>query len=179
MSSIQSNSFTAWPTSSFLESNHSGSLTLSVKSRKQSLWLSTMVFTLLQSSCLFSLTSLRTSSKSVVPFPNLERSFTLSGSVDDVTSLYCWQAIVKPSRTTYKKVFKRTLCEKFYGCQHQWGWPPDVTREASAGDPEVLGALYSEVQCILGNGHMGTPFVNRQTQVKHYLPRTSLKGCND
>ena len=116
MSSIQSNSFTAWPTSSFLGSNHSGSLTLSVRSRNQSLWLSTMVFTLLQSSCLFCLTSLRTSSKFVVPFPNLERSFAFFGSVDDATSLYCWKAIDKPSRTTCKyTVFKMTLCEKFYG----------------------------------------------------------------
>ena len=37
------------------------------------------------------------------------------------------------------------------------------------GGPMSIGAgawgLYSVVQCIMGNGHMGTPLVNRQTDM--------------
>ena len=36
------------------------------------------------------------------------------------------------------------------------------------------GFLYGEVQCIMGNGHMGLP-VDRHDW-KHYLPATSLVG---
>ena len=40
--------------------------------------------------------------------------------------------------------------------------------------------MYSEVQHIMGNGHMGNP-VNRLTNTskKHYLPTTSLAGGNE
>ena len=44
------------------------------------------------------------------------------------------------------------------------------------------GVLYSEVQCIMGNGHMGHPPPCGQTgthQWKHYLPTTSLAGGNN
>ena len=38
------------------------------------------------------------------------------------------------------------------------------------------GTLYNEVQCIMGNGHMGTPspLCRERHYWKHYLPRTSL-----
>ena len=39
-----------------------------------------------------------------------------------------------------------------------------------------LGGLYSEVQCIKSNGHMGTPPVNRQTRVKTLPSRNSVDG---
>ena len=52
----------------------------------------------------------------------------------------------------------------------QW-WPPDVT---SRGGGARGGGLYNEVQCIVGNGHMGKPSTpsNRTTDRdlwKHYL----------
>ena len=64
----------------------------------------------------------------------------------------------------------------------QW-WPSDVT---SRGVPlasclgEGLGFwgdLHNEVQCIIGNGYMGTPCEQIDThQWKYYLPVTSLAG---
>ena len=47
----------------------------------------------------------------------------------------------------------------------------DVQEGRGAG----LGGLYSEVQCIKSNGHMGTP-VNRQTRVKTLPSRNSVDG---
>ena len=39
------------------------------------------------------------------------------------------------------------------------------------------GGQYSEVQCIMGTGHIRSPSVNDgQTQLKDYLPATSLAG---
>ena len=39
------------------------------------------------------------------------------------------------------------------------------------------GALYSEVQCIMGNGHMGPPFSdNRQTRLKTLPCRNFVNG---
>ena len=41
--------------------------------------------------------------------------------------------------------------------------------------------LYSEVQCIMANGHTGTPFPDRMMDRhdrKHYLPATLLAGDN-
>ena len=59
------------------------------------------------------------------------------------------------------------------GCQGQGG----------GGSPGLMlgrESLYSEVQCIMGNDHMGTP-LDRQTHipVKHYLLATSLAGGNN
>ena len=41
-------------------------------------------------------------------------------------------------------------------------------------------SLYSEVQCIMGNGHMGPPShpVDRQTPVKTLLSRREVAGGN-
>ena len=36
---------------------------------------------------------------------------------------------------------------------------------------------YSEVQCIIGNGHMGNTPPDRMTDRKHYLLATSLAHC--
>ena len=51
-------------------------------------------------------------------------------------------------------------------CQYWWGWgpqenkfqhvPSDGHQMSLAGRAGAL-ILYSEVQCIMGNGHMGTP----------------------
>ena len=41
------------------------------------------------------------------------------------------------------------------------------------------GGLYCEIQCIMGNGHMGIPPVNRRHLWKHYLPATLLVGGNN
>ena len=44
-----------------------------------------------------------------------------------------------------------------------------------------LVSLYTEVQCIMCYGHMGTPPMDRHTDKhnwKHYLPVTSLAGGN-
>ena len=46
----------------------------------------------------------------------------------------------------------------------------------------VQGALYSELQCIMGNGHMETSLVDRMTDRpdwKHYIPTTSLVGSKN
>ena len=45
----------------------------------------------------------------------------------------------------------------------------------------LRGSLYGEIECIIGNGHMGTPswWTNILTDThdwKHYLPATSLAG---
>ena len=57
-------------------------------------------------------------------------------------------------------------------------WPPDVSN--GGGGPQantfeqvssdghhmsLAGAMYSEVQCIMGNGNMVTPPVDRQTRL--------------
>ena len=60
---------------------------------------------------------------------------------------------------------------------HIW-WPGGRAGESHVWCPgdgvEGMGALYSEVQCIMhGNGHMGTPSPCEQTdrhEWKHYLP---------
>ena len=44
--------------------------------------------------------------------------------------------------------------------------PPDVTRR---------GCLYGDVQCIMGNGHVGTPPLDRQTPMK-ILPSRNFVG---
>ena len=39
-------------------------------------------------------------------------------------------------------------------------------------------SLYGEVQCIMGNGHMGSLPVKRQTPLKNYLPFRLSRGNN-
>ena len=68
----------------------------------------------------------------------------------------------------------------------QW-WLPGVTSRFNEshvwclGRPvEVGGGLYSEVQCIMGDGHVG-PLIDGMTDRhnwKHYLPATSLAASN-
>ena len=39
------------------------------------------------------------------------------------------------------------------------------------------GVLYSEIQCIMGNGHMGTtPWTDRQTPMKALLSHNFIGG---
>ena len=56
-------------------------------------------------------------------------------------------------------------------------WPPDVSSRGS-----VLGLMSmgdSEVQSIIGNGHLGTHLLWTDRHLwKHYLPPTSLTGSN-
>ena len=61
-----------------------------------------------------------------------------------------------------------------------WGSGSDI-----GGQGQGLGALYNEVQYIMGNGHMGTPSRGQNDSLMdrhdckhylHYLPATSLAG---
>ena len=60
-----------------------------------------------------------------------------------------------------------------------------VSRAAVEGGPmsDVWKALWSEVQCIMANGHMGTPCLpgNRQIYTSENItsPPTSLSGGNN
>ena len=45
-----------------------------------------------------------------------------------------------------------------------------------AGGPCTEDSLHSQVQCTLGNGHMGQADRHTQLYGKHYLPATSLAG---
>ena len=42
-------------------------------------------------------------------------------------------------------------------------WPPDVTSRGVPVREVPWGDLYSEVQCIMGNGHMGPLWTDRLT----------------
>ena len=52
-----------------------------------------------------------------------------------------------------------------------WSWAPDVTTRGRGR----VGPC-NEIQCIMGNGHMGTHSVNRQTKVKTLPSRTFVGG---
>ena len=70
------------------------------------------------------------------------------------------------------------------GVQAGGGCPmSDVQRGLMSDVQEEIGArawrwgvLYSEIQCIKSNSHMGTPPVNRQTRVKTLPSRNSVDG---
>ena len=68
----------------------------------------------------------------------------------------------------------------------QW-WSPEVTSrneqdqgDVGGGEGLSLGVLNSLVQCIMGNGHIGTP-KDRQTLLKilPFIPTTSLAGIGE
>ena len=70
------------------------------------------------------------------------------------------------------------------GKLEKWGTPGKLGTNDMMGWGQGQGQgsshLYSAVQCITGNGHMGPP-LNRMTGRylwKHYLPATSLAGDN-
>ena len=54
------------------------------------------------------------------------------------------------------------------------GWGFSSLMSSGRGD----GRLCSEVQCIMGNGHMGTTMWTDRHDWKHHLPATSLAGGN-
>ena len=59
-------------------------------------------------------------------------------------------------------------------------WPPDVGTGGGPLSDAQVEELYSEpeVQCIMGNGHIGHPPPSGQND-GHYLPATSLVGGNN
>ena len=90
------------------------------------------------------------------------------------------------TRYQYQKSSSEQVCTGL-----QW-WAPDVTSRRGQGTwcSDVLrghvwcwgtGGLYSEVQCIMGNGHMGIiiPLWTDRHDWNHYFLSTSLAGGND
>ena len=92
-----------------------------------------------------------------MPTARLRRPYLLQQQLDvsiDSVGILMWTSLKRSSVMTTR-------------CHWQGGGPCTMRSHVQKGPGPGPGGLYSEVQCIMGNGHMGpSTLVSRQTRLK-------------